>query len=425
MSTLISWKRTRNFHFGTQWSLNVAGYAILEFIRHPEYAEIRFFHRRLLKWSCPIDTTRDIFNNSNDFQNFQPRQKTNTPRILYIIEGLGRKGGIETRLEKQFSYLIENKKAMPFLMARQIDCAAMIRLKPILLDFRAPNTLSKILSLIVAHEIDVVEFQIDPEKFLPYDCLDSIRNCRPNHPIRIGLCLHSATYQAAKCLPYVDYSLVVTGALHHCSDFASSVFVPNWIRHVQKVWTFHDQTNALLVSRIDKEKLPTVIAFVEICKQLGINFHIAGDCTENEQWVRAVIDQTGIDIRPNLIGLIETMNYLKQNADKYIFVAGVGQVVLEAASLGFPALILSHIKPKFSSFVTRNNLNYFASWNFVIRYCPINKKLGGFSECFERIKRGDTDDFDVVDELNDTLHETKSMKLYLDTVFASQEVSET
>ncbi|EFT4508848.1 glycosyltransferase family 4 protein [Salmonella enterica subsp. enterica serovar Stanley] len=115
--------------------------------------------------------------------------------------------------------------------------------------------------------------------------------------------------------------------------------------------------------------MPGIINFIKICNQYNVGYHIAGAFDGANKIVSKLIKE---GLNENVfIGYIDTIPFLEEHADEYLFVAGVGQAIMEAASLGYPALVTAFTKNyHHSSFITPANIKYLRSDNFVIRDTP-------------------------------------------------------
>ena len=128
--------------------------------------------------------------------------------------------------------------------------------------------------------------------------------------------------------------------------------------------TSANQNRAILISRIDKEKLPTIEAFITYCQNINIDFDIAGKDETGNIITELLIKKYNIPFE-KFIGNVNTIDFLIRNKDKYLFVGGVGQVAIEAGILGFPVLCLAHLGVEYSTFITKTNFSDFQ--NFTIR----------------------------------------------------------
>lgn len=150
--------------------------------------------------------------------------------------------------------------------------------------------------------------------------------------------------------------------------------IRNWIDSIMPKWSYAGQNRALFISRVDDEKFPTLKSFLRVCKDIGCDYEIAGDMNKPSRMKNFIRD-----MEPGrFIGPVDTVRFLEQNANNYLFVGGVGQVSLEALSFGIPALVAAHHENhEYSRFVVRDNFDCLASNNFVINHFLPNDNIAG------------------------------------------------
>lgn len=123
---------------------------------------------------------------------------------------------------------------------------------------------------------------------------------------------------------------------------------------------------ALLITRIEMDKLETIFSFLDFCNINGITCDIAGDFTKNLSLVEQIKEKYK-NLNFNFIGSIETLNFLVKYRERYCFISGVGQVALEACSNQVPVFIPSHIGLDASQFLLPNNFKILCRDNFTIK----------------------------------------------------------
>ena len=170
----------------------------------------------------------------------------------------------------------------------------------------------------------------------------------------------------------MDYRIFISDRLNQIdySRLKSYHVLPIAITGQTPCWKWNGQRRALLISRIRYDKCKQIESFVEYCKTKDIPFHIAG-ATGNSRIARKLIKR--LSLQPeHFIGRIDnTPEFLTAHADEYLFVAGVGQVILEAGSLGYPCFLCSDLGPAYSTFVTRQNIAQgFFRRNFTLAFRP-------------------------------------------------------
>ena len=140
----------------------------------------------------------------------------------------------------------------------------------------------------------------------------------------------------------MDYRIGISDRLFTI-DYANLGYhltLPNGIDAGVPVWNYCGQRKALIISRLQKDKFMRLCAAIEFCATRNIPFEIAG-MSENSSTTKRL--KRRYTLRPDVFapGAINTREFLKKNADRYLFVAGVGQVLLEAGAAGFPCLLAS------------------------------------------------------------------------------------
>ncbi|EBN6863681.1 hypothetical protein DYJ33_28645, partial [Salmonella enterica] len=146
----------------------------------------------------------------------------------------------------------------------------------------------------------------------------------------------------------------------------NATYILNWTEWPSFSWKYTDQKRAILITRISKDKLPSIINFVKICNKYNIDYDIAG-AFDNASDIISSLVKDGLN-KNAFLGYVDTIPFLKEHADKYLFVAGVGQAIMEGTSLGYPSLVTSFTDDyQDSSFITPDNIEYLKSENFVIR----------------------------------------------------------
>lgn len=170
----------------------------------------------------------------------------------------------------------------------------------------------------------------------------------------------------------------------YCHYIVSSqlAFVPktkvirNWIdaSKSNSFWSYKNQKKALLISRLSKDKKMHFSKFVNFCRKHELDFHIASDWPRLP-WQRRFLSSLELN-DAEFIGPVSSNSYLRHSAGQYLFIAGIGQVPLEAASLGIPTAVMSSKSEKeFQDplvFLEKDNLPLLEQWNFVINQCPIH-----------------------------------------------------
>ena len=107
-----------------------------------------------------------------------------------------------------------------------------------------------------------------------------------------------------------------------------------------------------------------------------LGFDIAGSLDTYNKKLMDEIAQLALPDE-SMIGPIRTLDFLRDRGSEYTFVAGVGQVPLEVASHGLPAVVVPHRGDfTLSTVLTKDNFAFLREWNMVIRLCPDFEFLG-------------------------------------------------
>ena len=312
-------------------------------------------------------------------------------RILYVIEGFGAVGGTETRLESEMKWLGEHGWACAL-------CLMYVKYPPLwtkdltrfTLSFREESFTERLAEIVRAGKFDTVEFVFLSWEHIRRMALEGLKK-----EARVGALFTTPSRMPQALSQGFDYRIIVNDKSH--GAIADSVMVPNWLRNpVMRLWRFEGQKKALFISRHCADKLSTLRNFLDICEKYGVEPVVAGPAAERDKRVLAQLKRAAPE---NILGTIETVRYLEEHAKEYLFVGGVGMVVLEAASLGVPALICPHIRSASEArFVTDANFPYFASWNFVIKTRPPKDAQGRVESFFDALKTGGVQSFLVSED---------------------------
>ncbi len=334
-------------------------------------------------------------------------------RILYVTDYLDIIGGTETRLEKQLRWLTKAGFECLIMVNRSQRCKLLECYPNLHLIFYAENFSSTLVTFVKYANIDFVEFQAKK-----IDYLSNVNFEELNNVCTTGLCIHSVIELDAIDFRWFTYVFRATSSwgekqLEHVKH------IPNWVEYAENQWNYSAQEKALFISRLDREKLPTLKSFIAACKKLGCNFEVAGPIQQSENTeLNALLANIG---STRYLGMIDTRVFLNAHVNDYLFIGGVGQVSIEAAGYGIPSLICTHhANADFSRFVTQANFNDFVLRNFVIsRWYPSD--LNGDLEHFRRSLASATfDEFNVVDALRQKLSSEKILGDYIDMLNEAQ-----
>ena len=182
--------------------------------------------------------------------------------------------------------------------------------------------------------------------------------------------------------------------------------LPNAVYLVSPVWSFCSQKKALFVSRLSPEKLPSIESFVSFCLSHHLAFDIAGDISSDAGCeIKELLQKKYILEESCFLGEIATVPFLKEHIHDYLFVGGVGQVILEAGMLGYPCLVCSLLGMEKSFFVTKENFLKAYQTNFSPHTKQENLSLSDavfqIKNDFSLLCSGEVDNFIIS---NDTSH---------------------
>lgn len=349
--------------------LLVCSYPIVTIARNQQKEELRLFGVRIYRRPLPARyELKRLINLTLMGANHRELVKidqNSTTRILYVMDSLEIVGGVETRLLSQFKYLSE-LGITPILLTEKNFFSPTFEYANFHLDFSGPNSEELLIELIRLSKATIVEFQLKSPRFLLNLNIPHLRAIT-----RVGVCIHGNEEINHEKLRLLNYRMSSHIKIPNAS------IVTNWINPP----SFSCSPNitskkALFISRIDSEKLPTLRNFVDLCKHYGFSFDIAGSLDTYNKKLMDEIAQLALPDE-SMIGPIRTLDFLRDRGSEYTFVAGVGQVPLEVASHGLPAVVVPHRGDfTLSTVLTKDNFAFLREWNMVIRLCPDFEFLG-------------------------------------------------
>ncbi len=313
------------------------------------------------KWlSCS-----DIDNQNKNKINLElPAPKTGK-NILFIAERFIKAGGIETRLLQYIQGMKAQDEWNIYLLSEFNENQKLLQENNFYLNFDAKNFQQCLDEIIDKYHIDFIEFQFKNSKVLKQLDIEYLKS-----KAKIGCTIHNRGVKNINYINKLDYTVIVSYLLRsRYKSVKNAVVIPNTIdiRTVPACpkWEYKNQKIALLVSRINTDKLESIECFIKYCIQNHYEFKIAGEEHSQKNIKHKLIKKYKLK-EETFIGRIDTLQYLSENMENILFVGGVGLVILECASLGIPAFCCSNFKGKNYSFVTRNNISFFSSSNFTI-----------------------------------------------------------
>lgn len=271
-------------------------------------------------------------------------------------------GGMQTRI---YNYLkkLEEYGCNVYFLTDTNQNAHLQSLSNFTLNYRASNFSECLLELAEQFQITHIEFNIKNNRLVENINFDALEK------YKTGLVIHSIVDCSFMPLQRFNYKIVTTGGIRRKNfpylDDAQVIY--NALPKQENIFKYTHQRTALLVTRIDKEKQPTIEAFIEFCQNANINFEIAGSEAKRRGRVIAALKAKYHLEESIFIGDIETIDFLKEYVEKYIFIAGVGQVVIEAGALGYPVFVASHFGLAKSFFLTPEKASLLRRYNFTIQ----------------------------------------------------------
>lgn len=379
---------------------------IVRFYRSQTGERIFLFGKKFWKRSIP---ERYLLKNGCNNASIQAcglddivRQSKKT--VVFVIDSIEDLGGVETRLYHEACYM-KSIGYEPIIVTKYDRSDKLREFYNILLDYKAPNFTYWLDHIVRKAKPVFVEFHFKGWKYL-HDV--NIANLKEK--TIVGACIHGIYRVAHSLMRQFDYR--VYSCANDTNRFEDAHHVPNFIRSTSQRWSYKKQSTALFISRIAEVKLKTLDNFIKICEQNNVAYKIAGPIDHANTKVAKFIARLKKDV---LLGEIDTYQYLSEHGDDYLFVGGIGQVPIEAASFGIPALILSSRSEEYSTFLTADKMAFFIKWNFVINECP-KEGLGNADDFFYDVARGEVSQYSLGDEVNDLLSVTSVMKQHMDII---------
>ncbi|WP_302609078.1 hypothetical protein [Turicimonas muris] len=307
----------------------------------------------------PESLTPDL----NEYKSFLKRKV-----ILLMTDHLASVGGAETRIVRTADLLSE-LNFVPMILCQHNAHTASQKFPNLILDYRDPHLGTVIGKWIDEGLIHGIEFHVKNPRVLYdlplFDWKDKIMLGAQIHN------LFALTKELKQQFEYCHY--IVSSQL---AFVPKTKVIRNWIdaSKSNSFWSYKNQKKALLISRLSKDKRIHISRFVDFCRRHGLDFHIASDWPRLP-WQRRFLSSLELN-DAEFIGPVSSNSYLRHSAGQYLFIAGIGQVPLEAASLGIPTAVMSSKSEKeFQDplvFLEKDNLPLLEQWNFVINQCPIH-----------------------------------------------------
>lgn len=334
--------------------------------------------------------------------------------IVFYAENLWERGGVESRL-LEYARELRLRGILPVFVARRFKHEGYRNEICIRARYDAGNFTECLLAIARYFRADALEYQLTWTGSLRRFDIDRIKG-----KIRTGLVIHSnisgLDYDA---LNKFDYRIVMKGTLSNINyaAFCDYAVIENAISMPEcPAWGYNGQQKALVFSRFSSDKMATLLNVSAFLKKKGIPFEIVG-MVQDEDAKNLLIEKAGLhpsQIKEMNVGGPE---YMKKHAGEYLFVAGVGIVLLEAASLGFPCLIASELRPEGCTFLTRESLAEHIYPNFTY---PVATEEGEANIVGE-IDVDKIEDYILEDIIRDQYSMSSRIVEYLDVVFPKQQ----
>ncbi len=279
------------------------------------------------------------------------------PSVLFVTETFLKYGGVETRVRMYAEAY--RRKGWNVYIKPTIYRAGYERK---LFDLGNNCFVNTCLLLFwsVIKKIKIIEYQSGSEedvRFFP----------RVLHffGIKLGIVFHGkAGENLLKKINLFDYSLCVSEIQKIRQQALSScVVVPNALPRCINKWKWANQSRALYISRLDEDKRPSLEAFVSFCLKFKVKMDIAGEGYLLEELKRKMEEKYGAETI-HFLGGINTMSFLKKSIEKYLFIGGIGNVALEALSVGYPVLVSPLVGKENCFFVKETNYEKLRFCNF-------------------------------------------------------------
>lgn len=297
--------------------------------------------------------------------------------ILFVVSNLAPSGGVETRLLQYTRKLLEAGWNVSILSENN-ENKDLAQLRNFNLVFSASNINECLNEIIDKYNINTVEFQFKSHKILKYIDIAQLKK-----KVKVGGVFHNLGVENKKVINNFDYKIMVSKYMYENvyqkdiinADIIQNSIDTNLLKNLP-LWKYKGQKTALLISRISRDKLKSIECFIKYCKKNNIDFKIAGN-NKNSDVVKEKLSAKYNLSENTFIGEINTWEYLSNNINNILFIAGLGQVILESLYMGYPSFCCSDYSGKNYSFVTASNIMLFD--NFTIKksspVSQLNKKV--------------------------------------------------
>jgi hypothetical protein len=285
-------------------------------------------------------------------------RREHTPGVLFVSYAFLSKGGVEKRV-RQYAPVWRKRGYKTYIAARR--GGGSLSEIDLLLTASLRYNERLLLWFIKKKNIRAVEWQAGGCGGPPFD---------PAHlkkyGVRFGVAVHASragwNFDYLRQAGYVLCASAVHGRRVPLLQFAP--VLPNALAYKPAVWKFGGQQTAVFISRLAADKVPSFEAFIELCRKGNIPFELAGGLVGKEAHaVKRALQQKYALADKVFIGEVDTQEFLTRQAKRYLFVGGVGQVILEAGQLGYPCVVCSVRGRGFAFFARRENFKQLAENN--------------------------------------------------------------
>lgn len=323
--------------------------------------------------------------NENNLKSSHLPSNLNDKNILFIASHFVKVGGIETRLI-QYANKLSSLGWNVYILAEDNLNKELLKFTNFKLNFDTNNFDECLSAIIDKYQIKVVEFQFKNPKILKHLDLKSLKK-----KVKLGCVIHNLGVKKTNLINKFDYKIMVSKFMYedYYLKIKNATVIKNCI-DVEKyknlpVWNYKNQRKALLVSRINKDKLKSIECFIKYCLANKIEFEIGGAEHTKSNLKNKLIKKYNLN-ESCFIGQVDTLDYLSKNIDNILFTAGVGLVMLEAGYLGIPCFVCSDYKDKNYSFVTTSNIDLFDNFTIKKNSLVCRKKKKEYNLDFSKIE---------------------------------------
>ncbi len=282
--------------------------------------------------------------------------------ILYVASNYVDFGGIETRIF-QYANQLQALGWNVYILSENNVNKKLNEFVNFNLIFDGDNLDKCLNEIIDRYKIDVVEFQFKHPKILK-----NLDIARLKTKARVGCVIHNLGIKDINSINKFDYKIMVSRYMYenYYIGIKDAVVIQNCINPDTNlpVWQYKNQETALMISRINMDKIKSIECFIKYCRKNGYDFKIAGEEPDGYNLKNELITKYNLS-EEHFIGPVKTVEYLSEHMNEILFVGGVGLVILEAAYLNYPCLVCSDYRSENYSFVTNSNAELFD--NFTIR----------------------------------------------------------